>query len=327
MKKTLLFVGLAIVGLSANAQTPQIGEKTDCELPRAISSDRVADTLDQYLARATGATLYSSVDGGYISGTAYFDPGTGPIAVNEAVGSHFDAAGNVDVTEVLVWFGAAVVEGTADNVTAAIYSVNSDSSANTLLGSATITTSDLNPSTSFSLSSFMFSTPAATGNASFLAAIEFAGTTDTLGIVTSDPGAGDGAGEQRFRGKTTAALGGTWGSPEAVWGPLDADIFIFPVVDVAAGVDAIQNGLTLSAAYPNPANDITTIPFELNESSNVTIRVYNLQGQEIHSESTTRGAGEHLVDVDLNGVTNGSYYYTISTDKGAKLTAKFVVAK
>lgn len=323
MIKHLLLGACTLMTAQAIAQTPQIGEVEHLKLP-ALQSDRVIDTLDQYVLRATGAVLTGSADGGYVCGTAWFDNMGQFIPIADAVGMHYDGVTGASVTEVLVWFGALEVTGANDNVTATVYSVNADSSANASLGSATLSTSAITASTSFTLTSFMLGTPAATGGNDFLCAVEFAGNDDTLGIVTSDPGAGDGAGENRFRLLTSASFGGAWTGVASVWGAFDCDAFIMPVVDIVAGVDAYSNGLSVKRVYPNPAIDQASIEFNLDEASDVSVRVFNLLGEELYTESTSRNAGSQLIRLNTSEFAAGNYYVTINTGQ-TKLTSKFVV--
>jgi hypothetical protein len=66
--------------------------------------------------------------------------------------------------------------------------------------------------------------------------------------------------------------------------------------------------------YPNPFNPTTTINFRLGAPSQVTIKVYNLLGQEV----ATLLNNEPMVDgyqaftFDARALTSGVYYYTVS---------------
>lgn len=79
------------------------------------------------------------------------------------------------------------------------------------------------------------------------------------------------------------------------------------------------NPIEVKQNTPNPFKNITAIPFTLNTTDNVTIKVYNMMGQEVNTlwdsklipgEHTFYWAGD---DNDGNPVAAGVYYCTIST--------------
>jgi hypothetical protein len=65
--------------------------------------------------------------------------------------------------------------------------------------------------------------------------------------------------------------------------------------------------------YPNPFNPATTIGFRLLEASQVTIRIYNMLGQEVTrlvaDEEWEEGYNE--VEFDATGLSSGVYFYRI----------------
>ena len=65
--------------------------------------------------------------------------------------------------------------------------------------------------------------------------------------------------------------------------------------------------------YPNPFNPSTEISFSLQESEKVTLKVYNVLGQEVallvNQEMT---AGQHSVKFDGNGLSSGVYIYKLN---------------
>jgi hypothetical protein len=68
--------------------------------------------------------------------------------------------------------------------------------------------------------------------------------------------------------------------------------------------------------YPNPFNPTTTIEFELPQAAFVTLKVYNLLGQEIATlfsrEEMTDGLQE--VEFDAAGLPTGVYIYRLTAD-------------
>ena len=74
--------------------------------------------------------------------------------------------------------------------------------------------------------------------------------------------------------------------------------------------------------YPNPFNPSTTIRYELKQEGNVSIRIYDVLGQEVATiVREHQSAGPHAVQFDAHGYASGVYFYTlragsfISTEK------------
>jgi hypothetical protein len=74
----------------------------------------------------------------------------------------------------------------------------------------------------------------------------------------------------------------------------------------------------LDQNYPNPFNPTTTISFTLPEDAFVTLKVYNLLGQEIatlvNREEMTEGLNE--VDFDASTLSSGVYFYRLIVNDG-----------
>jgi hypothetical protein len=70
--------------------------------------------------------------------------------------------------------------------------------------------------------------------------------------------------------------------------------------------------ITLYPNYPNPFNPSTTISFTLPGDANVTLKVFNIQGQEIKTLiDGRREAGIHSVEFNAPDLTSGFYIYSI----------------
>jgi hypothetical protein len=66
--------------------------------------------------------------------------------------------------------------------------------------------------------------------------------------------------------------------------------------------------------FPNPHNGVTTIPFTLNEASNVKFDIFDLSARKVAViDKGSMGIGEHNVTIDLSalGVAYGNYIYQI----------------
>ena len=79
--------------------------------------------------------------------------------------------------------------------------------------------------------------------------------------------------------------------------------------------------------YPNPFNPITQIKFNLAESCNVRICVYNINGQKIAELlNCMQNAGIHSVNFDGSSLNSGVYYYSLEV-KNEKMTRKMLLTK
>ena len=68
----------------------------------------------------------------------------------------------------------------------------------------------------------------------------------------------------------------------------------------------------LEQNYPNPFNASTTIEFSLLNSAFVTLKVYNLLGEEITTLiAEQRAAGTHKFSWDVRGLASGVYLYRL----------------
>jgi len=74
----------------------------------------------------------------------------------------------------------------------------------------------------------------------------------------------------------------------------------------------IPGDFSLSQNYPNPFNPSTMINYQIATSNWVTLRVYNILGQEVRTLVNERkDAGEHQVQFDAEGLPSGVYVYRI----------------
>ena len=77
--------------------------------------------------------------------------------------------------------------------------------------------------------------------------------------------------------------------------------------------DELPNQFTLEQNYPNPFNPNTTISFQLSAISNVTLKVYDILGNEITTLVDKRlNAGKHKVEFDASKLASGVYIYNLT---------------
>ncbi|HRF64482.1 MAG TPA: T9SS type A sorting domain-containing protein [Ignavibacteria bacterium] len=114
-----------------------------------------------------------------------------------------------------------------------------------------------------------------------------------------------------FRG----AFGTTnWTSGWAVFNPRGYTIGIQQISS------NVPNDFTLSQNYPNPFNPVTNIKFELPQSGFVTLKVFNMLGEEVSTlVNQDMNVGTYKYDFDASSLATGAYFYkmTVTNSNGS----------
>ena len=85
------------------------------------------------------------------------------------------------------------------------------------------------------------------------------------------------------------------------------------------------NNFSISQNYPNPANNVTTISVELEESADVTVTITNLVGQTVSEMNAGNlKSGLHEINLNVSELSNGIYFYTVEAGNNS-LTRKMIV--
>ena len=81
-------------------------------------------------------------------------------------------------------------------------------------------------------------------------------------------------------------------------------------------------------AYPNPAQNETTIEYALTSNANVYITVTDIMGREVVrlNEGNKAANTVNRVSLDTKNLNNGTYFYTINVN-GVRETKKLVINK
>ncbi|MDP2207282.1 MAG: T9SS type A sorting domain-containing protein [Bacteroidota bacterium] len=89
------------------------------------------------------------------------------------------------------------------------------------------------------------------------------------------------------------------------------------------------NTFALEQNYPNPFNPSTAIQFGLPYTSHVTLKIFNILGQEVATLlNEKRDAGQHSVQWVARGLASGVYFYRLyAHPTDTKLTNDFVQTK
>jgi hypothetical protein len=84
---------------------------------------------------------------------------------------------------------------------------------------------------------------------------------------------------------------------------------------------------TLSQNYPNPFNPSTTIEFSIPQSSNVSIRIYDIMGREVATlVNEYRGTGTYIATWNAGSFSSGVYFYKLIAGNFSE-TKKMVLSK
>ncbi len=79
----------------------------------------------------------------------------------------------------------------------------------------------------------------------------------------------------------------------------------------------IPSEIELEQNYPNPFNPSTTIKFGLTEDTRVSLKIYNLLGEEVAVliNNKTMNAGQHSQSFNADKLASGTYIYRLSAGK------------
>ncbi|TLY29863.1 MAG: T9SS type A sorting domain-containing protein, partial [Ignavibacteria bacterium] len=97
------------------------------------------------------------------------------------------------------------------------------------------------------------------------------------------------------------------------------DTFSFTIKFTTGAKDErnrIPKEYALYQNYPNPFNPLTRIQFDLPRQSVVTMKLYNLLGEEMATlvDHQTMNAGVQVVTLDGSNYSSGIYFYRLSAD-------------
>jgi hypothetical protein len=84
---------------------------------------------------------------------------------------------------------------------------------------------------------------------------------------------------------------------------------------IGSGNNELPQGFVLEQNYPNPFNPTTTIRYSIPKASKVTIKVYNLIGNEVMTLiDQFKPAGDYSTFVDAKDLASGVYFYRLVAD-------------
>jgi hypothetical protein len=113
------------------------------------------------------------------------------------------------------------------------------------------------------------------------------------------------------------------------WAAWHATISFDPNLPVAVeeAESAVPSGFWLGQNSPNPFNSSTTISYRILNPAHVSLRIYNLQGQEIETLlDKSQTAGDYQVIWNAGDVPSGIYFYRLRSG-GLEETRKLILLK
>jgi len=84
---------------------------------------------------------------------------------------------------------------------------------------------------------------------------------------------------------------------------------------------------SLEQNYPNPFNPSTTIKFNIPEQEFVTLKIYDVMGNEVAVLlNEEKQAGSHSIDFDASRLASGTYFYKLQAGNNIE-TKKMILLK
>ena len=90
---------------------------------------------------------------------------------------------------------------------------------------------------------------------------------------------------------------------------------------------SVPDAYSISQNYPNPFNPITTIKYQIPELSFVTLKVYDVLGNEITTLlNEEKPVGSYQIEFDATILSSGVYFYKLQAGNFVK-TKKMILLK
>ncbi len=97
-----------------------------------------------------------------------------------------------------------------------------------------------------------------------------------------------------------------------------------PDGDASLPATQVPHQFALDQNYPNPFNPSTLIHYQLPVASHVTMKIYNILGQEVRTlVNDVQNAGYLSVTFDASGLPSGMYFYRLQAIATSEATAAF----
>ncbi|MGN6569698.1 MAG: T9SS type A sorting domain-containing protein [Flavipsychrobacter sp.] len=92
-------------------------------------------------------------------------------------------------------------------------------------------------------------------------------------------------------------------------------------------VKNVTSNISSVSMYPNPVQGLANFAVDLNQSANVSLKIYDMVGREVYMTNAGKlGAGKHTLSANTDNFANGIYMYQVTVGDETK-TGKFNIAK
>jgi len=107
----------------------------------------------------------------------------------------------------------------------------------------------------------------------------------------------------------------------------DLDDLFYPETGVIEAISTTEQQFNLAQNYPNPFNPTTTIQYDIPIASQVTLTIYNMNGQVVERPvNQKQEPGFYSVNWDARNVSTGVYFYQIRAE-GFQQVKKMLLIK
>ncbi len=94
--------------------------------------------------------------------------------------------------------------------------------------------------------------------------------------------------------------------------------------DISIGINELSNSVSLSNPSPNPANNLTSISYDLKSVKNGSFVLYNILGSKLNEFKLTER--QETLIIPTSQLNSGIYFYSIVADGKLVSTRKLIVA-
>jgi len=117
-----------------------------------------------------------------------------------------------------------------------------------------------------------------------------------------------------YRGAFSSTIAERWDLPWAEYDPINKAY----EAKSPASVDNGHNWVLDVNIYPNPANNISSVIYQLPTNDNVTIKVFDMTGTLVNTlaENLSQNQGYYEFALDVNSLATGTYFVQIQTLNG-----------
>ena len=99
-------------------------------------------------------------------------------------------------------------------------------------------------------------------------------------------------------------------------------LVVFEIPTTTKITPVSNNTSSFSKSFPVPANNFVTIEYNLNQTNNITLQIFNLKGSKIEERTIEQSSGELIINSD--SYKSGSYIYQFTKEGKILDSGKFI---